>query len=61
MLRILFLVFGVGVIGSAAVADMRGWLATRPSVVRNVPRSIRDNPGAYRSLYTGAPRYFGGK
>ena len=24
-------------------------------VVRNVPRSIRDNPGAYRSLYAGRP------
>ena len=43
------------------MADMRGWLATRPAVVRNVPRSIRDNPGAYRSLYNGAPRFFGGK
>jgi hypothetical protein len=57
----LFLVFGVFVVGGAALADMRGWFATRPAVVRNVPRSIRDNPGAYRSLYNGAPRYFGGK
>ena len=32
-----------------------------PTPVRNVPQSIRDNPGAYRSLYTGSPRYFGGK
>jgi hypothetical protein len=57
----LFLVFGVFVVAGAALADMRGWFATRPAVVRNVPRSIRDNPGAYRSLYNGAPRYFGGK
>jgi hypothetical protein len=57
----LFLVFGLSVVGGAAIADMRGWLATRPGVVRDVPRSIRDNPGAYRSLYNGAPRYFGGK
>jgi len=57
----LFLVFGALVVGGAAMADMRGWLATRPAVVRNVPRSIRDNPGAYRSLYNGAPRFFGGK
>ena len=26
-----------------------------------VPRSIRDNPGAYRTLYAASPRYFGGK
>lgn len=57
----LFLVFGLSVVGGAAMADMRGWLATRPDVVRNVPRSIRDNPGAYRSLYAGGPRLFGGK
>lgn len=61
MRSVLFLVFGALVVGGSAMADMRGWLATRPAVVRNVPRSIRDNPGAYRSLYNGAPRYFGGK
>jgi len=58
---ILYLAFGLLVAGSATLADVRGWLATRPAVVRNVPRSIRDNPGAYRSLYNGAPRSFGGK
>ncbi len=57
----LFLVFGLMVAAGSTMADVRGWLATRPSVVHNVPRSIRDNPGAYRSLYNGAPRFFGGK
>jgi hypothetical protein len=61
MRSLLFLAFGAFVVGSSAMADMRGWLATKPAVVRNVPRSIRDNPGAYRSLYNGAPRFFGGK
>ncbi|MGV3515507.1 hypothetical protein [Luteitalea sp.] len=61
MRSLLFLAFGALVVGSSAMADMRGWLATKPAVVRNVPRSIRDNPGAYRSLYNGAPRFFGGK
>lgn len=56
-----FTLFGFALVVGAATADMRGWLGTRPSLVRNVPRSIRDNPGAYRSLYNGSPRYFGGK
>ena len=57
----LFSILGLMVVGSATTADVRGWLGARPSLVRNVPRSIRDNPGAYRSLYAGMPRYFGGK
>jgi hypothetical protein len=61
MLRPLYILFGLLILGGAATADQRGWLGTRPATVRNVPRSIRDNPGAYRSLYNGSPRYFGGK
>lgn len=60
MIRILYLLFGLTVIGSAVAADTRGWLASA-ALVRNVPRSIRNNPGAYRSLYNGTPRWFGGK
>jgi len=29
--------------------------------VKNVPRTVRDNPGAYRSIYGGYSRYVGGK
>jgi hypothetical protein len=61
MFRLLYLLFGLSLLGAATTADVRGWLGTRPSELRNVPRSIRDNPGAYRSLYQGSPRYFGGK
>jgi hypothetical protein len=61
MARLLYLLIGLLLAGTAMVADTRGWLGTRPSLVRNVPRSIRDNPGAYRALYTGSPRLFGGK
>ncbi len=57
----LFLLWGSIVVGGAAMADLRGWLGARPATVRNVPRSIRENPGAYRALYTGSPRLFGGK
>ena len=60
-MRILYLVAGLALLGATGMADARGWLTPRPSTISNVPRSIRDNPGAYRSLYNGSPRYFGGK
>jgi hypothetical protein len=61
MIRILYLLAGLLVVTSALMADTRGWFGARPAVLRNVPRSIRDNPGAYRALYNGSPRLFGGK
>ena len=61
MMRIAYLLAGFLVLGTAVTADTRGWFGAWPSLVRNVPRSIRDNPGAYRSLYNGSPRLFGGK
>jgi hypothetical protein len=36
-----------------------GW--TSADEVKNVPKSVRDNPGAYRSIYAGNSRYTGGK
>ena len=32
-------------------AQYRGWSLTRANESRNNPRSVRDNPGAYRSSY----------
>ncbi len=29
--------------------------------MRGVPKSVRDNPGAYRSIYGGYSHYVGGK
>jgi hypothetical protein len=57
----LLMLLGMLVVGTANRADVRGWLGRRGDVVTNVPRSIRDNPGAYRTLYAASPRYFGGK
>jgi hypothetical protein len=53
--------YGAAVLALLAVADYRGWAMTRATRVDNVPRSIRDNPGAYRPVYGGIPRYPGGK
>ena len=59
--RILYLVFALLVLGTAAFADYRGWSFLSPDTLHNVPKSVRDNPGSYRSLYRASPRYFGGK
>ena len=61
MMQALYFVLGLLAVTSALMADTRGWLGARPSTIQNVPRSIRDNPGAYRALYSGSPRLFGGK
>ncbi len=52
--------YGLVVLTLAGWSQYRGWTLTKVSEVRNVPRSVRDNPGAYRSHYS-YPRYFGGK
>lgn len=62
MIRSAFhVLIGLALLGSATTADIRGWFGARPTTLRDVPRSVRENPGAYRALYQGAPRLFGGK
>lgn len=56
-----YALFGLLVLAGFGAAELRGWTLFRPTVVRNVPRSIRENPGAYRSIYRGGGRYMGGK
>ena len=56
-----YLVFGLLVLAGLATAEYRGWTLRRPTVVKNVPKSVRDNPGAYRSHYAGSGRYLRGK
>jgi hypothetical protein len=60
-MRLGYLLYGAAVLALVAVADYRGWAMTSATRVDNVPRSIRDNPGAYRPVYGGIPRYPGGK
>jgi hypothetical protein len=48
--------FGALLLLLVVVAEVRGWTPMRPNEVKNVPRSIRDNPGAYRPHYRS---YFG--
>jgi hypothetical protein len=57
----LYLVYGVLLVGLTGAAEFMGLSFTSFNEVKNVPKSVRDNPGAYRSHYRGYPRYFGGK
>lgn len=61
MARTVYWLYGVLVLGMLGVAEYRGWSMTRVTRVENVPRSVRDNPGNYRPVYGGGPRYPGGK
>ena len=54
----LYTVFGALLIVLLVAAEVRGWTPMRPTEVKNTaPRSIRDNPGAYRPHYRS---YIGG-
>jgi hypothetical protein len=59
----IYTVFGALLIGLVLTAEVRGWTPMRPTEVKNVPRSIRDNPGAYRPHYRsfGTGTYMRGK
>jgi hypothetical protein len=57
----IFTLYGLLLVGAATVASYRGVSLTNVDEVRGVPKSIRDNPGAYRAIYSSYHRYSGGK
>ena len=61
MFRKLYLLFGCLTLGTAAFGQYRGWSLDSISQLKNVPKSVRDNPGSYRSVYAGYHHYTGGK
>jgi hypothetical protein len=61
MIRNLYVLYGVIVLGTLAMAEYRGWSLDSVNAVKNVPRSVRDNPGSYRSVYSSYHHYTGGK
>jgi hypothetical protein len=61
MIRNFFLVYGLVVLGVVSFAEFRGWSLNRVDQVLNVPKSVRDNPGSYRSVYSFYHHYTGGK
>ncbi len=61
MIRNLYLAYGVVVLATLGVAEYRGWGFAEINEVKNVPRTVRDNPGSYRSVYSSYHHYTGGK
>lgn len=58
----LYTVYALAVFGLVSVAEFKGWSLSRINEVKDVPKTVRDNPGAYRSHYGYLPgRYMGGK
>jgi hypothetical protein len=57
----MFLTYGVILLALSAYAQYSGWSLARINQQKVAPKTIRDNPGAYRSMYGGYFRYIGGK
>jgi hypothetical protein len=56
-----YLTYGFLLLTALTWAEYRGWTLTSVNQAKNVPKTVRDNPGAYRSHYGFYPRYIGGK
>jgi hypothetical protein len=61
VIRTGYLVYGLLVLSTLFVAAYRGWSLDTTEEVKNVPKSVRDNPGSYRSVYSSYHHYTGGK
>ena len=57
----LFLAYGGLVMLFSGYAGYTGMGFNKVNEQKVVPKTVRDNPGAYRSHYYGYPRYIGGK
>lgn len=60
-MKVLYVLYASAVVAVAAIAQVRGWSFTSVDEVRNVPHSVRENPGAYRSVYASSAHYLRGK
>lgn len=47
----LYTIWGVAVLMALGTAQWRGWSLTSATMGKTNPRSVRDNPGSYRSPY----------
>jgi hypothetical protein len=61
MFRKIYLAYGFLILGGSAMAAHQGWSLDKMNELKNVPKSVRDNPGSYRSVYSSYHHYTGGK
>jgi hypothetical protein len=57
----LYTLYGLALLGLTSYAQYSGFSLTRINQQKVPPKTIRDNPGAYRPMYGGYSRYIGGK
>jgi hypothetical protein len=56
-----YLIYSMMMLSTATWAEFRGWTISSVNQTKVAPKTVRDNPGAYRSHYAFYPRYVGGK
>lgn len=61
MFRQIYMLYGLLILATVGYAQYSGWSLDTMNQLKNVPKSVRDNPGSYRSVYSGYHHYTGGK
>lgn len=56
-----FLAYALTICAATSYALWTGWWTMPVDKLEGVPKSVRDNPGSYRSHYAYYHRYYGGK
>jgi hypothetical protein len=56
-----YLIYSLLLLTGTTWAEYRGWTLNRVNQLNDVPKTVRDNPGAWRAHYGFYPRYVGGK
>jgi hypothetical protein len=56
-----YLIYSMLLLTGTTWAEYRGYTLNRVNQVNDVPKTVRDNPGAWRAHYGFYPRYVGGK
>ncbi len=51
VMKTFLIIYGTAVLLLMGIAEYRGWSWTSYDEVKGVPKSMRDNPGSYRSSY----------
>ena len=60
-IKLLYVLYASAVVAVAALAEFRGWSFLSVDEIKNVPHSVRENPGAYRTVYASSAHYLRGK
>jgi hypothetical protein len=56
-----FALVGAGLLGWVFVAQVAGWTLEDVDELKQVPKTVRSNPGSYRAHYSAHYHYTGGK